>query len=341
MLTRIQLNLLGRRSYLSSVVSLATGSAQAAISLENNDDGGPEPTSTYRSDFEINQKYLTFSWWLLNRGWVDMMQRVESAVRHVFGHLSPRDTITLEHFARLTSDVRTMLEGSGARTGNGTKWLPLVLPTPDMEDFVLRESGILDNNARPLTTEPSTSPLGSSTSLRRLLDETADLVESPAFSTVLTQLLDAGFRVLIDKKLQAGAFAVTSPPGPAGPTTLDPQVDRAVLLPRVLSVLTRQAHAIGIGVPNEYLQEMETVRDLEGFAAVVYSSNWEAEITQDGDGIMTSAAHVGGRSAPSVQPSHLLDLDAVGESMIVVDPARSGLESAWEQATAAQQGFRR
>ncbi|CAP68842.1 uncharacterized protein PODANS_7_8080, partial [Podospora anserina S mat+] len=80
MLTRIQLNLLGRRSYLSSVVSLATGSAQQTISLENNDDDGNNPEHYYGSDFEVNRRYLTFSWWLLNRGWVDVMQRVETAV---------------------------------------------------------------------------------------------------------------------------------------------------------------------------------------------------------------------------------------------------------------------
>ena len=49
-------------------------------------------------------------------------------------------------------------------------------------------------------------------------------------------------------------------------------------LPIVLATLTRAAHQIGNGMPNEYLQAMEQVGDLEAFAAVVYSSNWETEI---------------------------------------------------------------
>ncbi|KAK4115086.1 Peroxin-3, partial [Canariomyces notabilis] len=316
MLTRIQLNLLGRRSYLSSVVSLATGGAQATISLENNDDDGPE--QAYGTDFDVNRKYLTFSWWLLNRGWIDVMQRVEAAVRQVFGHLSPRDTVTLDTFSRLTRDVRSLVEGSAPASGVGTAWLPFLLPPANMEEFVLRESGILDadanndnnNNNNSSTSHldprsnqplPSTPPSSSSAppspstaaSLRRLLDETADLIESPAFSLVLTQLLDAGFSVLLEQKLTAGVFDSSSSllsPAQAQQqqqgSTIQSTTNvgasagssRAVLLPKILSVLTRQAHAIGNGMPNEYLQAMESVANLEGFAAVVYSSNWQAEI---------------------------------------------------------------
>lgn len=279
MLTRVQLNLLGRRSYLSSVVSLATGGAQATISLQNNDDDSQE--QAYGSDFEVNRKYLTFSWWLLNRGWVDIMQRVEASVRQVFGHLSPRDSVTFDTFARLTHDIRHLVEGSSPGTGAGTRWLPFMLPPPNMEEFVLRESGVLDVSADP---SYSSSPTSGS-SLRRLLDETSDLIESPAFAQVLTQILDAGFSTLLDKKLTAGAFEQHVPTlvdgAAATPTNSATITNRAVLLPKILSVLTRQAHVIGNGMPNEYLQAMETVRDLEGFAAVVYSSNWQAEIAHN------------------------------------------------------------
>lgn len=44
-----------------------------------------------------------------------------------------------------------------------------------------------------------------------------------------------------------------------------------------MAAITKQAHAIGNGVPNEYVQAMEEVRELEAFAAVVYSSNFEFE----------------------------------------------------------------
>jgi peroxin-3 len=335
MLTRIQLNLLGRRSYLSSVVSLASGGnvTPGTISLENNDDDSAE--QAYGTDFDVNRKYLTFSWWLLNRGWVDVRHRVEHAVRQVFGHLSPRDTVTLETFAKLSGDVRSLVEGSGAA------WLPFLLPQANMEEFVLRESGVLDSDP---SLPPSSPSPAASTSLRRLLDETADLIESPHFTHVHSQILDAGFSVLLQDKLVAGVFDTPAVSASAIDDTPD-GVSRAVLLPKILSVLTRQAHVIGNGMPNEYLQAMEGVRDLEGFAAVVYSSNWQAEVVPDEvvggakeGGAQSSSSEAGSSRAPAAQGS------TMGESSIVLvggqeedepqQAAQSSLfDSVWEKAS--------
>lgn len=315
MLTRVQLNLLGRRSYLSSVVALATSAQQATISLENHDDDNTE--QTYGSDFDTNRKYLTFSWWLLNKGWVDIMNRVESAVRTVFGSLSPRDLVSFDRFSELTMEVRKLVEGATPEERRASDWLTFLLPPKDKEDEVVRESGILEDNAgQALQTSPA--------ALRRLLDETADLIESPAFSHVLTLLLDAGFSSLVDKKLASEAFEF-----PAQETGIlvsdhrDMKRTKVILLPKILSVLTRQAHVIGNGVPNEYLEDMETVRDLEAFAAVVYSSNWENEVREDG--LMDSAMHV---EKPTEEKTPTQD----ESSVVIVDDAQGGLESAWERA---------
>ncbi|KAI1772523.1 Peroxin-3 [Hypoxylon cercidicola] len=357
LLTRVQLNLLGRRSYLSSVVSLATGAAQSTINLENNDDDNPE--QAYGSDFETNRKYLTFSWWLLNRGWVELMENVETAVREVFGHLSPRDLLSFDTFSQLTIEVRKKMEGrteeEEATKRPGAKWLPYLLPPTKMEDFVLRESGVLGESTTSSSMQPDASPsLSSEPSLRRLLDETSDLVESPAFSHVLTLLLDAGFRTLLHKKVLPGAFELpattfVTPVGSEIVQVVGHQAaataasSKVVLLPKILSVLTRQAHAIGNGMPNEYLQEMEQVRDLEAFAAVVYSSNWENEIHQEG-GLATAASRGPGDetgSAAGVPESSTVGRFSQGsmlgeESLVLVDPSQSqtqnSFESAWERA---------
>ncbi|SLM39016.1 peroxin 3 [Lasallia pustulata] len=111
LLTRIQLNLLGRRNYLSSVVSLASHPLhESTISLENHDDVNAE--QEYGSDFETNRKFLTFSWWLLHRGWRDIMERVEAAVKEDFGPLNPREDITMERLSALTLDIRRKVEGT-------------------------------------------------------------------------------------------------------------------------------------------------------------------------------------------------------------------------------------
>jgi peroxin-3 len=81
LLTRVQLNLLGRKNYLSSVLSLAErNDNDPIIRLESHDEehaGG--------LDIETNRQYLTFSWWLLHRGWRLLSARVEAATKQVFG----------------------------------------------------------------------------------------------------------------------------------------------------------------------------------------------------------------------------------------------------------------
>ncbi|KAJ0159902.1 Peroxisomal biogenesis factor 3 [Colletotrichum tanaceti] len=328
MLTRVQLNLLGRRSYLSSVITLATGTAQATISLENNDDDGLD--QPYGNDFETNRRYLTFSWWLLNEGWKELGQRVEAAVRQVFGHLSPRDLLSFEQFSELTLAVRKIVEGATPEERRAAKWLLYLLPPRDREDHVLRESGILEESIVVLSESTTSQSPSSSPAVRRLLDETSDLIESPSFTHVLTLILDAGFSLLVDKKLASAAFDKPDL------SESEPRTSQVVLLPKILSVLTRQAHAIGNGMPNEYLQEMEQVADLEGFAAVVYSSNWANEIHDDEGGIMASAVDIrasqGTTTATNIPSQTQGTTQGTGEdSVIMVNPATS-FESAWGRA---------
>lgn len=110
LLTRIQLNLLGRRNYLASVVSLASPPATGSkINLENRDDDNFE--HAYGNDFETNRKYLSFSWWLLHRGCKEIMEKVTTAVKEVFGPLNPREDISLHKLSELTVMVRKKIEG--------------------------------------------------------------------------------------------------------------------------------------------------------------------------------------------------------------------------------------
>ncbi|KAF2005395.1 Peroxin-3-domain-containing protein [Amniculicola lignicola CBS 123094] len=265
LLTRIQLNLLGRRNYLASVVSLASPQTQESrINLENHDDDNYE--HAYGNDFETNRRYLSFSWWLLHRGCIQLMHKVTAAVSEVFGSLNPREEITLEKLSELTLEVRRKVEGATEEERRTCKWLPFLLPTPSQESYVLRESG--------MTTPTSAPP---SPSLRRLIDETSDLIDSPSFTHVLTLLLDAAFSHLIDTKISQLAYKI--PPTSASTARIQELVgtDVKAKVANSLAVFCRQAHAIGTGANNEYLVAIEGVRDLEAFAAVVYSSNFEFE----------------------------------------------------------------
>ncbi|KAL4957770.1 Peroxin-3-domain-containing protein [Aspergillus filifer] len=264
--TRVQLNLLGRRNYLSSVISLATPADSSKIKLEDHDD---DLTQTLGNDFETNRRYLAFSWWLLHRGWKQILEEVQAAVVEVFGSLNPRDDISFDKLSELTLQARKKIEGDTEENRKHKKWLSYLLPPQEEEDQLLEESGVLG------VTEPSTPQTAAS--LRHLLDETADLIDSPTFTRVQMLLNNECFETLIQQCKIDGfksAGPVTAPQSFTSVATVVPVREGSELktkLANVLAVLARQAHVIGNGTspPNLYVSAMDQgVRELEAFAAV-------------------------------------------------------------------------
>ena len=113
LLTRVQLNLLGRRSYLSSLVAhTSPGPQDQMINLEDFADAHKQAGDG--NEFELNRQYLTFSWWLLHKGWGMVMERVESAVNEIFGPVKPTADISASQFSTLVLEMRKKVEGSTA-----------------------------------------------------------------------------------------------------------------------------------------------------------------------------------------------------------------------------------
>ena len=241
--TRIQLNLLGRRTYISSLIASSNAPLSPTISLENHDD--PDESSNLGEkvygvpDFETNRKYLTFSWWLLHRGWQDLMREVEAAVMEVFGPINPREDVSVERTSTLILEVRRRVEGRTVQERQQRRWLRYLMPPEDQETSLLAESGMVSpsptapsssSSPSPPTNEnpqslpsPPTSPpapipsTAISPLLRHLLSTTADLIESPPFQHILTLSLDATFSHLTDSILRTQAYKLP-------PLSLPPQI---------------------------------------------------------------------------------------------------------------------
>ncbi|KAL1969004.1 hypothetical protein VTN77DRAFT_838 [Rasamsonia byssochlamydoides] len=337
LLTRIQLNLLGRRNYVSSVMSMASPPANTStISLEDHDD---EIGQAFGNDFETNRRYLTFSWWLLHRGWKDLMEKVRAAVEEVFGSLNPREDITFDRLSELTLEVRKKVEGATEEERRATKWLPYLLPPKEEEDMVLQESGVLSAST------PS-SPHTAAT-LRHLLDETSDLIESPSFTRILTLLNNEGFSTLVDQKCAIQAFKSSPTSEPTKAAAPQSFSSSATIVPgssapkaklaTVLAVLTREAHNIGNGTnpPNEYLVAMEQgVRELEAFAAVVYSSNFDLGMPPSGpDSTKPSTATTTSSSSPPADVDERTGEDNTASLVDLGQPSVSSAESKDDSAT--------
>jgi peroxin-3 len=286
------------------------------------------------------------------------MEKVTTAVKEIFGPLNPRDDITLEKLSELTVLVRKRVEGFTDEERKNMKWLPFLLPPLDQEDYVLQASG-MTNPSSPASSE-------STPFLRRLLDETSDLIDSPVFTHVLTLLLDSSFSLLIDNKLATLAFKI--PPTSESTARVQEIVggpeDQKCKVANTLAIFCRQAHSIGSGSTNEYLAAMEEVRDLEAFAAVVYSSNFEFEAPEASAtnyvssgvngavGTTTGPQNSSDLSLPpslaTTRPGTSTDVDVTPASLKnPVDPqdmpvpsVEDELEKAWENAFAKEAGQR-
>ncbi|KAK5104495.1 peroxin [Lithohypha guttulata] len=353
LLTRIQLNLLGRLNYLSSVVKLSQPPSPErgnSISLENHEDLG---IANFGNDFETNRRFLTFSWYLLHRGFTQIMAKVRTAVEEVFGNISPNEGISQQRLSELVIEVRKKVEGPTEQDRYNTRWLPYVLPPREEEESVLVESGVITPPSTSSAIEGESPPESqrtsyvdtSSGSLRRLLDEAADLVDSPSFSRLHMLILNSMFSRLIDGKVIAQFFPHQSSPPPSDTSSHAPRIqelDSAVTVvpdqPRVklasiLAILTRQAHIIGNGSnpPNEYLAGVDAeVKELDSFAAVIYTSNIEAGIDQQ-----QQSMNEGGK----LKTTEGFAVSSVGEAP-VEELVSSKLESAWEKVTGSTIGSR-
>jgi peroxin-3 len=176
--------------------------------------------------------------------------------------------------------------------------------------------------------------------LRRLLDETSDLIDSPPFTHVLTKVLDAGFSVLVDEKIRLQAFKL-APESSLGASRIqevsgdETETETKTKVANVLAVLTRQAHSIGLGTNaeekvNEYLRAMEQERDLEGFAAIVYSSNFDFEAPT------TSSAEKDNDKEGARLKSEVLSASGTierGENFADMSLVEAEFENAWGKAT--------
>lgn len=356
LLTRIQLNLLGRLNYLSSVVSLSQPPPPEranSISLENHEDLGG---ASFGNDFETNRRFLTFSWYLLHRGYARIMERVRSAVEEVFGNTSPNEGLTQQRLSELVLEVRKKVEGSTEQERYSTRWLQYVLPPREEEESLLVDSGVITppstssghegtGNDSPEALKRTSYVDTSSGPLRKLLDEAADLIDSPSFSRLHMLILDSMFSNLIDQKVIPQLYPRSQSPPPSDTSSIQgpriQELDSAVTIvpsdPRVklasiLAVLTRQAHAIGNGSnpPNDYLNHVDAeVRELDSFAAVIYTSNIEAGIEQQ--------TQQQGISSGSSRNDALKATMDTGMLQVGKTPAEemvdSKLESAWEKVT--------
>ncbi|KAI5964731.1 PEX3 [Candida pseudojiufengensis] len=92
LITRLQLNVLARRSYLESAILMA------GVKAINND-------SDPHENYMIEQSYLSLSWWLLNKGWFNLSSLIENIVIKKFEKITPKTELSVIEFEILLNDI--------------------------------------------------------------------------------------------------------------------------------------------------------------------------------------------------------------------------------------------
>ncbi|KAK9767828.1 peroxin [Basidiobolus ranarum] len=252
----IQLNLLGRFIYIDSVLSFSEKDREGSFRLE------PSTDETRRLSREVERKYLTYSWWLLHVGWKRCVENVRVAVEEVLGDVPLKKPLNIHDVVHIIQEIRARVEFSD-----------LLTPT-NMRDFLLPDD--IEGELQVLkegngSEEPHIEP-----DLRMLLDESKDFLDSPDFIVVRQSCLDEAFSFLnynmrgafLSKggnvRTTAKLYELNSPE--------DPATDSSISLAALLPVISKQVHNIINGVPNEYVEILCSVKELQSYSAIIYST---------------------------------------------------------------------
>lgn len=92
LISRLQMNILARRSYLESAIVMA------GVKNPSND---IDPHENYI----IEQSYLSLSWWLLNKGWGNLSSLIENLVIDKFESVSPKTEIGVIDFELILTEI--------------------------------------------------------------------------------------------------------------------------------------------------------------------------------------------------------------------------------------------
>jgi len=264
--THIQLNLLGRSKYIQSVLEQEREEALrerhdfAAQSILWGTDIEESEADLLQDVDPINEeterKFLTLSWWICHIGWKDVGERVRRGVEEVFEDVSLKKKMGPMELHQLVCDVRRRVEHEITFEGRERKInfiSTLLPPTPDSMQHVLIQGGI-----------PQSLAMQSSSAFDSLLEETRSLLSSPDFSVVLEVCLDRATEILFNG-LQKNVFVE------AGSITDECGEEIKLRLAGLLPGMARWSHLALHGLPNELIDGLAEVREVEAFSAIVYS----------------------------------------------------------------------
>ncbi|KAJ1680307.1 peroxin [Spiromyces aspiralis] len=195
----IQLNVVGRYTYIDSVVTQFESNA---------DESKASLLAPSCIDFEDQHHYLLLSWWLLNRGWRILLKDVRGSVNQVIANLPLKKRITHRELSKYIDQVRAGVESSLDFINLYHYFLPV-------SDEELSEFLALNGLAPDLVINKT---------FNKLIHQTRDVLESSDFRSVLGGCLNAVFGQFLQTVKESFPPADV-PPTPSTPLTTETKGD--------------------------------------------------------------------------------------------------------------------
>lgn len=279
--TYVQLNLLGRRSYIAALENQAERSALTRTPRDTEglpdephfielygdgaDESARDDTSVdSRLSHDTEKKYLTSSYWFLHHGWRHVAADVRRAVHEEVGEMPLKTMLTYSHFEALIDRIRQRVEKS-ANDASITWAAPqgfrgILLPNTERDEVqMLRDAGALDASEQP---DEVITP-----ALRALLDETKDYIDSPDFARVFGSACEQVFSLFLNH--MANSYCVRANEAR--------RVEKPLLLAKVLPLVSQQAQIALNSTPNTYVDAIVECRDLRAMSVLMYAA-WDDSV---------------------------------------------------------------
>ncbi|KAJ1919440.1 peroxin [Coemansia sp. S17] len=272
MLVHIQLNMVGRSTYLDSVVNKLVDPNDSDVSLEGR----------YESRLSVTdeQNFLMLSWWFLNRGWRQLMAQISEATNHCIRQLPLKERVTHRELAALFSGIHLRLRENGLVQSLTTVLLPL--GDKNVADYLASNRLAADQVFTPVFV--------------RLLDQMRDVIESTDFAYVFNSCIDRLTAQLLESLQESfpEPLPVPAPRAPLPPTVEGETVpdlegvvrefeefsaspESRVVIVQLLPRIAREGHQILNGVPNHYLENVSASREVQALSAAVYTAEHVAQ----------------------------------------------------------------
>lgn len=175
LLTRLQLNILARKSYLELAIAMAGGTVASKT---------PDSFTYF-----VEQSYLSLSWWLLHHGWVKMADGLTGLVEKKFGDINPKMELSVETFRQILIDINS----EALADGNASLFTHLIFPIEydTLIDTVMNTNPELVNELDNKNSD-----------LVKLINETNFIISNDFTREVFAALVQSGVDTLCGNILQ-------------------------------------------------------------------------------------------------------------------------------------------